>query len=868
MRDALNEEIQLHLELRAAELMKQGQSERTARAEALLEFGDIEATRRYCLQEDLRMERSNRFRDHVGEVVSTAKYALRSFRLNPAFAAVSVVTLALAVGVNTAIFSVANAVLLAPLPFGEADRLVALFENNRETRVVRSDMSAADIVDYRLLQQSLSGIGVLTNLSVVVRAVDSDPQAIQAMRVSANMFDVLRVRPAMGRTFAPEDETPAGRVVVLSMQLSQALYGSAVPVGRTLLINDEPHEVIGVMPRGFGLGSREALWLPLDLGPQLADVNRARKMHYLYGVARLKSGVSIETARADLERIASLLEARHPDANRLHSITVLPMQTALAAGARNASLILAGAAALVLVIACANLGNIMLARGVARRREMVVRAAIGANRAHLVRQLLTESVVLALIGGILGVVIALAGTPLLVRSSADFLPALASVHIDWRVLAFSSVTSLVTGVLIGLIPAVAASRLDVATALKESPRGTAGDRRGERVRQMLVVTQVAMAMVLMMVAGLLVRSFEALRSTDLGFQPARAMVMSLVVRGPKYQSLDAFNTFYDAVFEKVRAIPGVVAVGGVSNVPLLGSSGCGLTIADRAIPSAEMPTVRCLGVRGDYFQAIGTPLVEGRLFDETDLPAGPQVAVINEAMRRQYWPNDNPIGQRIRLGPNPDIPWMTIVGVVADQRQVSIEGAPRPMAFEYDAQHGWGSLGVVVRVAGDAINVAPSMRAAVRDVDPSLAIRTVRSLEEIVGLSLASRRFSLSLISGFAILAFALAVVGIYGVLSYTVVARTRELGIRMALGASPRSIRTSVVRRGLGWTAVGAALGAVMAISLGRTFQAMLYSVTPGDPLTAATVGAIFLAVALCASLIPAVRATRVDPIIAIREE
>jgi predicted permease len=867
---ALDAELELHFELRTSELMKHGMTQAAARAEAIREFGDIEATRRYCREEDLRMERSNRLRDRVDETMAAVTYAIRSFHRSPGFTVVSLLTLALAVGANTTIFSVANAVLLAPLPFGEPDRLVSLYEHKVAQNFPRADMSAADLVDYQAMQRTLTGIGILSVNSVVIRDGDSDPMAVQAMRLSVNGFDVLRARPMMGRTFAPDEGAPAKRrVVVLSAPMWLRLYGREVnPVGRTLMINDESHVVIGVMPHGFGMGAREEVWVPLDMSPILRDVNRARKMHWLYAFGRLKPGISIDAARADLGGIARRLESQYPEANTDHLITVMPMQTALAGGARNASLILAGAAALVLLIACANLGNMMLARAVARRREMTVRAAIGANRGHLVRQLLTESIVLAVAGGIVGIAIAAAGTPLLVKWSSNVLPPLANVQLDWRVLAFSLGASILTGVLIGLVPAIIASRLDVNAALKESARGTTGDRRGETLRQVLVVTQVAMAMVLMMVAGLLVRSFEALRNTDLGFQPARAVAMSVAVRGPRYQTKDALNQFYDAVFARLRATPGIAAVGGVSNVPLLGSSGCGLAIEDQPFPPDRRPEVRCLGVRGDYFRAIGTPLLEGRMFDETDLPDGPQVTMINAAMAKQYWPNESPIGKRIRLGPDPALPWMTIVGVVGDQRQSSIESDPLPTALENDTQHGWGAVAIVVRTTADAASAVPAMRAAVREVDPTLAVRNVRTLEEIVGMSLASRRFSLSLISGFAVLALVLAVVGIYGVLSYTVAARTRELGIRMALGATARSVRGLVLGRGLAWTAVGALAGVVIAMALARVLRTMLYRVAPSDPATFVAVTAVFIVVAICASLIPAVRATRVDPLAAIREE
>jgi predicted permease len=693
---AVDAELQFHIDMRTAELVSAGMAESDARAAAEREFGDINYTRRYCRNEDLSAERAGRLRDRVQEMLASVRYAVRSFKRTPAFTVVAVVTLALAVGANTSIFSVANALLLAPLPFGESDRLVSLFEHKVLENVQRSDMSAADLVDYRAMQRSLTGIAYFSASSAVIRDGDVAAVAVRALRVSANMFDVVQARAALGRTFAPGEDTPGKtHVAVLSSSIWQQMFGGdSSVVGRNMMINDESHVVIGVMPPAFGLGTREEVWLPLDLSAALADANRARKLHFLYGIGRLQPGVSLEAARADLASVARTLESRYPDANTGHLVTVLPTRTALAGNAARATFILAGAAALVLLVACANLGNMLLARAVTRRRELVLRAAIGASRGRLVRQLLTESLVLGVAGGGLGVALAAAGTRILVRASANALPPLAHVQIDWRVLTFALTVALALGVLIGLLPAFAAARLDLNGALKESARSVVGLRRGDRIRKALVVSQVAMAVLLLVAAGLLARSFDALRNSDLGFQPHRALAVDAVLRGPRYRTRDAFNQFYDAVFTRLRALPGVEAVGAVSGVPLVGSSGCGLAIEDRPVSPEQMPTVRCLGARGDYFKAIGTPLAAGRMFDDSDRPDGPQVTLINAAMARQYWPNENPIGKRIRLGPNPSLPWMTIIGVVGDQRQSDIESEPVPTAFEYDPQHGWGSLGI------------------------------------------------------------------------------------------------------------------------------------------------------------------------------
>jgi predicted permease len=868
--DAVDAELQLHLDLRTAELVAEGMPAADARNAALREFGDVQYTRRYCREQDLGAERSARLRDYIEELAGNASFAVRSFRRRPGFAAVFLVTLALAIGANTAIFSVANAVLFAPLPYGNAGRLVALFERHERSHQERADMSAADLMDYREMQRSVTAIGILSVGGVTLRDGAQDPAAVTAVRVSANMFDVLNAPPLRGRTFAADEDTPARKhVVLLSAALWKRMFGSDTTiVGRTVLLNDEPHEVIGVMPAGFGLGYREELWIPLDLSARLADVNRARKTHSYYAIARLRPDVSLEAARADLQGVAHTIEQRHPEENKDHGITVLPLQTALAGDARRASFILAGAAALVLLIACANLGNMMLARAVTRRREMVIRATIGASRGHLVRQLLTESVLLALIGGVMGVGLAAVVTPMLVRAAASALPPMADVHIDWRVLAASFAVSIVMGILVGGAPALSASRIDLNSALKESSRSSAGDSRGDRVRKSLVVTQVAMAVALLLVAGLLVRSFDAVRRNDLGFRPERALAASVAVRGTRYQTTADFNRFYDGLFATLRRSPGIVAVGASSALPLLGSSSCSLAIDGRVFPSTEVPEARCLAALGDYFQAMGTRLIAGRMWDATDLADGPQVTIVNASLAHQYWPNESPVGKRIRLGPDPSQPWMTIIGVVADQRQSDLETEPRPTAFEYAVQHDWGSLDIAVRTSGDPMLAAPILRAAVHDADPTLAVRNVRTFEEIVGASLAARRFLLSLIASFAGLALVLAIVGIYGVLAYMVEARTREIGVRMALGATASLIRNGVVRQGLGWTGIGIAAGAVCGLALARAVRSILYGVPPWDVVTFVAVAVVFAVVATIACLVPAHRATSVDPLVAMRQE
>jgi predicted permease len=866
----LDAELEFHLEMRAAELVKQGLAMADARREAEREFGDIDKTRTYCRAQDRGAARTVRRRDRLDELRQYIVFALRVLRRSPAFTAVTLATLTLAIGANTAIFSVANALLFAPPPYGDPDRLVALYENNVPDAQPRSDMSAADLVDYRAAQRTLTGIGILGNWRGVLRDGTNDPVALRVLYVSANMFDVLRVRPERGRVFAPdEDGATRARIIVLSYDTwEQVFHGAESAIGRTVTMDDEAYRIVGVMPRGFGLGYQEQLYTPLDMSPRLSDPNRARKLHWLFAIGRLKPGVSVEAARADLNTIARSLEARYPDANTGHYVTVLPIQTALASSARGTTLVLVGAAALVLLAACANLTNMMLARGTARTQEMVVRAAIGAGRAHLVVQLLVESLILATLGGGAGIALALVTVRAMVRAYPGALPLLGTPSLDWRVLSFSAAVSILTGLTVGILPALRVSRVDAGATLKTSTRSTAGDRRRGSFRGALVASQTCMAVVLLVITALLLKSLDALRHIPLGFEPEHAIAADVVLGGPRYQSDDAFNAFYDAVFARLQSIPGVSAVGAVSSLPPLGSSSCGLAIEGHAESPDHPLGVLCEGARGSYFAAMGTPILAGRAFDHTDRMSGTRVVVVNATMARQFFPGENPVGKRIRLGPDPKLPWERIVGVFGDERQSDLESNPVPTAIEDDEQNSWGGLTIVARVAGDPQQFVQFLRTAIREADPGVAVTTIRTMEAAVGLRTAGRRLSLTLIGSLGALALLLAAVGTYGVLAYTVSARTREIGIRMALGANRWSVGEMVVRQGLFYSGIGVAVGLGLAMVAARTFQSMLFGVAPMDPLTLAVVALLLVAITVAVCSVAAGRAVRVDPNIAMRTD
>jgi predicted permease len=484
-----------------------------------------------------------------------------------------------------------------------------------------------------------------------------------------------------------------------------------------------------------------------------------------------------------------------------------------------------------------------------------------------VRLLLTESTVLSLLGGLLGIGIAFAFTKSIQAIDTTLLPAFANPSVDARVLGYSLLVSIVTGLVFGLAPALEGARVDVQRTLKNTGRGSVA-AGGERLRRGLVVAQIALAAVLLVSAGLLMRSFQALRHVPTGFDPANVLTARATTSGPRYRSNAAINTFFDAVFTDLRATPGVVAVGAVSGLPLVGSSGCGLVKENDAIPPGERPEVRCMSARGDYFRAMGTPLLRGRMFDATDRADGPQVVVVNESMARRFWPNQDPIGKRVRLGPNPSAPWETVVGVVGDIRQTSLQEDPKPTVFENDVQHGWGGLTIVIRTTGDPLRAAPALRTAVRQADPQQAVRSVMTMDEILAASLARRRFSLALFACFGVTALVLATVGVYGVLSYAVSSRTQEFGVRMALGANATQVMRVVLSDGLRWAGLGLTLGLVGAVGAGRALRGSLYTIAPTDVTTYAIVAVTLAGVATLACVIPGLRATRVDPNVALRGE
>lgn len=856
--------------MHAASLMRAGLSESAARAEALRAFGNIDFTKRYCEAQDQAGERAMRFSEWIGELRQNVGYAMRTFQRNPGYAIVAVLTMLIGIGANAAIFTVTDAVLLRPLPFKNSNELVMLYEHKLRDGRTRSQMSPADLVDYRASQTSLTSLGTITFSGYAFQPAAGTPSTVEVGRITPNVLDILGARPLIGRLFLDGEDSPDRKfVVVLSYGFwRQQFGGDPTIVGRDISLEDRAFRVVGVMPEGFSLGQGEQVWVPLDVSRTLADPNRARKFHFLYGVGRLKSGVTLTAASADLNTIAKRLEKDYPDANIGHRVSVVEMRTALSGDLRPTMILLSGAAGLVLLIACANLANLIVARGVSRRRELAVRAALGAGRARLARQVMTETVLLAVIGGATAIVVAASGTRALLSIDPEALPPFAHVGVDARMLMFAAIAAAVSGLLAGLLPSLAVTRVDLNETLKESSRTGAGLGRGDRIRRSLVIAQTGLAVMLLIGSGLLIRSLRAVERVERGFDSENVMTATVSVHGGRYDSLLVINSFYNRVMTAMRASPGIMSVGAVGGLPLRGGSNASLSIEGTAEVEGRLPEVGYIPVTGDYFQTLRIPLLRGRFFNASDGPSGPGALIINKSLATTYFADREPIGQRIRLGPNPKDPYVTIVGVVGDVHQAGLERDVRPTVFVNNERDGWSSLAIVARGTHDAASTLPVLREAVRTADPTALIDQVATMDDVVGASLSRRRFALVLLSIFAGVSLCLATLGVYGVLAYAVAARRREFGLRLALGAETSQVIALVLRQGLGWAVSGVVLGAIGARAATRVIAGEVFGVTAADPWTYAAVGALVVVTALIACLLPVRRATRVDPATSLRED
>jgi putative ABC transport system permease protein len=810
------------------------------------------------------------------------RYALRLFSKSSGFVAVAVITLALGIGANTAIFSVVNALLIRPLPYPDADRLIMVWQDMTVRGGPPKEYATpGNFVDWKTQGTLFDGVTAMTGWQPTLSG-NGEPEPLLGEQVSHEYFAVLGVQPAIGRTFTPQEDVPgAPRVVILSHALWERRFGSDRGiVGRSVVLGGEPHEVIGVLPAGFrpGVLPTAQVWRPrrLDLAKP------ARGLVILRVVARLKSGVTPEQAASSAAVLARQLEQAHPDSNKNVGIRIDTLQNEVIGDVRLGLLVLLGAVAFVLLIACVNVANLLLARAAGRGREIAVRMTLGAARARVIRQLLTESVFLASIGGVVGLLLGVWGVAALVAIAPEGAPRLDEINLDARVLLFTVLTTIATGIVFGLAPALQASRSDFMPALKEGARGTAG-RSGQRARRSLIVGEVSVALVLLVAGGLLMRTFLRLQSADLGFDPSNVLVGSvapppLATSGTpqlspaqRRQAVREHQiAFYDQLLERVSALPGIKIAALSSNVPLGGDNDMDVYLEGRPVPrdSSESLVTWYRYVSADYLKAMTIPLRQGRHFVAREpMPA----VIVNETAAQRLWPDDRAIGKRVRFSTQPDAPWFTVIGIAGDVRFRGARGTPRIEMYLPYWQFPEAGITIVLKTAGTPTMLAGGMRQAVRDVDSSTAVAGIASMSEIVHDSIAQPRFFAVLVAIFATLAMALAAIGIYGVMSYAVTQRTSEIGVRMALGAGRSDVFRLVVGDGLQLAAAGVALGVCGALVIfwwGRSLHTLLFEVRPADPLTFAATAGLLMMVAAAACFVPAWRATRVEPIVALRAE
>jgi predicted permease len=794
-------------------------------------------------------------------------YAVRLLQKAPGFTAIAIGTLALGIGANSAIFSTIDAVIIRALPYADPDRVVMVWEDITSAGYPRNTPAPGNYTEWVRLNGSFTGIAATRGAGANVTS-DGSPEFILGRGVTANLFPVLGVSAVAGRTFTDDEDRMGAPVVVISYGLWQRRYGGdPAIVGRTMVLDDNKYEVIGVMPRGFVFRSRDIdYWVPIHFLPAVA---LDRGSHYLNVVARLKPGVSLDAARADMTSVTEALKRQYPNTNGRVGAAVVPIKEDLLGNTRIELLVLMGAAAAVLLIACANLASLLLSRAVGRRGEFAVRSALGATRGRMVKQMVIEAMTLSLAGGVAGLVVARAGLLLVAQLTPLGFSSSPLSILDGRLVAFTLAVSILTGLLFSIVPAIQAARGSLHDALQHGGRSSVGGR-ARLTRDALVVAQVAAALVLLVGAGLMLRTLANLRAIDVGFRPNRLLTLRTSLPRARYADSTARVAFFDRVVAQVRALPGVEDAGYGSNLPFVARGNTtwfqieGVTLD----PNDPGDALLRSGTNG-YLKTLGVQLSEGRAFDDRDTEDGPKVAVINDTMAHKYFPGASALGHRVRI--NRAQPFHTIVGVIRDVRERGYELEMKPGIYLPYAQAPttWAvPESLVLRAKTNPADLAAPVRRIIGSVDPDQPVTAVRTMDEIIDLDVSDRQQQMLLLSAFASLALLLASIGLYGVLSYAVTQRSRELGLRMVLGASAGSLMCMIVARGLALTAAGLVLGLGLAWMSARTLQSLLYGVTAADPATFTAVVGVLGAIALAACYLPARRATRVDPMVVLRQE
>jgi putative ABC transport system permease protein len=810
-------------------------------------------------------------------LIQDLRYGTRMLLKQPGFTVVAVIALALGIGANTAIFSVVNAILLRPLNYKDSDRLVEV-DHNYPKLDLKASVSGSGYSYYRDHCEAFESIGAASFWPVNLTE-SGDPERLQGMAMSHTFLPMLGFEPAQGRVFSPDEDQPGhNRVVVLTDGLWRRRF-AADPnlVGKTIRLNGENYTVIGIMPPSFQFGREFAqqmdIFSPLALTPEQLDPNRWRS-EFLFVVAKLKNGVTLEQAQSEMDTIAANVRREYfggGDAEDPTSWGLLlrSLREIVVGDIRPSLLILLAAVAFVLLIACANVANLLLARAALRQKEIAIRSALGAGRWRVVRQLLTESVLLSVIGGVIGLALAHWGIRALISLNEDRIPRAAEISIDARVLLFTAGVALLTGVLFGLFPALQTSKSDLHAVLKEGGRSGSARRS---VRGLFVVAEVALAIVLLVGAGLLLKSFQKLQEVDPGFRPDNLLTMQISLPSTKYREPSQIDSFFQQALEKIRSLPAVESAGISTSVPMSGANSSGsFTIEGRTIGPGEMaPWGNRWFAGASYFQTMGIRLLKERFFDDRDVRDAPAVAIIDETMERKFWPDENPIGKRISFQRNAqgNPVWREIVGVVGHVKHRGLEGESPVQYYIPHRQLSASTVFLVARTAVEPASLAGAVRGSIQQVDPELPVFRVTTMERMVADSMTQRRFSMTLLGVFAFVALILASVGLYGVMSYSVTHRTNEIGIRMALGAKMTDVLAMVVGQGMKLSLAGVGIGLAGALALTRVMRTLLFSVSASDPLTYVAVALVLGAVSLVACYVPARRATKVDPIEALRYE
>ncbi len=801
------------------------------------------------------------------------RYGARMLLKKPGFTLIAVLTLSLGIGANTAIFSVVHAALLRPLPYEQPDRLVMIWERNLSRGLERSQGSPVTYCDWREQKHLFDKIAGWWYPQVNLTDTGSEPQRVRTIDVTDAFFDTLGARPIIGRGFQPGEDRPGGELLaVIGHQLWRDRYNSDSNIlGKTITLDGRSYSVIGVSPPGFDYPNETQVWRPLGWEPR----QHSRNARFFEVVARLKPGVTPQQAQAEMNALSSRIAQENPQSNKDWSAAVVSLRDQLVGDFRLALLVLFGAVGLVLLIACANVANLLLARAGAREKEVAIRLAIGATRGRFLRQLLTESVLLSLLGGVFGMLIAAWGADVLLKFNPVELPPLDSLSVNAPILGFTLGVSLLTGLIFGLVPALHASRPDLNRTLKEGGRDS--QTGGGRIRGALVIAEVAIAMVLLLGAGLLLKSFMRLQRMDAGFNPANVLTFNLQLPFSSYRDWRQVSELYSALIARLKSVPGVQAADATGFLPLEGGWPTKFLIQGRPPVRGEEPVAQHRPVSEGYFQTMGIPLLRGRQFDERDQADAPGVMIVNEALARRYFPNEDPVGKRVttlgrQYGPlgrvMPASLEMEIVGVVGDEKNSNLNKTAEPAIYFSHRQFSYRSMSVVARTAASPLSLAGALQNEVWALDRNLPVSNIMTMEQRLGEAVAQPRFSALLLGLFAALALLLAAVGIYGVISYTVEQRTHEIGVRMALGASAGDIVKMVVGRGLALTIAGVGLGVLGAFGLTRLIQGLLFGVGATDPMIFAAMPALLALVALVACYIPARRATKVDPMVALHYE